>query len=309
VNLIPAVTLSGDTNICQGDTTTLIATGGGTYSWSTGQMFDSIVVNPSKTTNYVVEVTNNGCSKDTTIKVNVTPKPTPTITGGGVICGGGTSLEVSGGNTYLWSTGATSSFISVEPTVTTKYVVTVSNGNNCSVKDSATVSVGPPLNISACCDDTLTAGETKNMYVTPDSVGYTYLWSTGATTTSIDESPAVTTTYKVTVTNSAGCKVENTVTFTVYEKTCGNVFVPNVFSPNAAANTILYVRGTCVASVYFSVYDRWGNLVFHSNSLSDGWDGNVNSVAMDAGVYGYYLKATLDDGTVINKKGNIALIR
>jgi gliding motility-associated-like protein len=61
----------------------------------------------------------------------------------------------------------------------------------------------------------------------------------------------------------------------------------------------------------FIIFDRWGNKVFESENPNDGWNGNHNNngAPMNMGTYVWYLKATLHDGTSIEKKGNVTLVR
>lgn len=72
---LPTITLTGDTVICAGDSTTLTATGGGTYLWTPGNFTDSIItVSPASTISYTVVVTSaGGCIDSSTIKVIVNP--------------------------------------------------------------------------------------------------------------------------------------------------------------------------------------------------------------------------------------------
>jgi len=91
---------------------------------------------------------------------------------------------------------------------------------------------------------------------------------------------------------------------------CNSLFVPDAFSPNNdGQNDILYVRGDCINTMDFLIFDRWGNKVFESENQSIGWDGSYKGQAMNTGTYVWYLKVTLNDGTVVNKKGSVALVR
>ncbi len=91
---------------------------------------------------------------------------------------------------------------------------------------------------------------------------------------------------------------------------CGTVFIPTAFSPNNdGENDRLYVRGKCITQMDFVVFDRWGNKVFESESLNTGWDGTYKGQPMNTGTYVWYLKATLADGTALDKKGNVELVR
>jgi gliding motility-associated-like protein len=59
----------------------------------------------------------------------------------------------------------------------------------------------------------------------------------------------------------------------------------------------------------FMVFDRWGNKVFESQTQSKGWDGTNNGKPLTMGAYVWELTATLQDGTTIDKKGNVTLVR
>ena len=91
---------------------------------------------------------------------------------------------------------------------------------------------------------------------------------------------------------------------------CGEVFVPNAFSPNDDnLNDELYVRGKCIKTMTFIIYDRWGEIVFQSEDKDFGWDGKSKGNKLGAAVFTYYLKATLLDNSMVEKHGEINLIR
>ncbi|MFN6039563.1 MAG: gliding motility-associated C-terminal domain-containing protein, partial [Bacteroidota bacterium] len=91
---------------------------------------------------------------------------------------------------------------------------------------------------------------------------------------------------------------------------CGDIFVPSAFSPNGDYNNdILKVRGNCLVSMTFIVYDRWGEKVFESNNPSIGWDGNFRDKTMDTGVFFYFLTAVTADGKSHELKGDVTLVR
>ncbi|WP_454488629.1 Ig-like domain-containing protein [Chitinophaga lutea] len=88
------------------------------------------------------------------------------------------------------------------------------------------------------------------------------------------------------------------------------IFVPNAFTPNNdGVNDVLYVYGTTIASMEMRVYNQWGQLVFESKDKARGWDGTMSGTRQPVGVYNYALKATLQDGTTVTKRGTITLIR
>ncbi|MBK7699430.1 MAG: hypothetical protein IPJ39_12210 [Saprospiraceae bacterium] len=187
VNPLPAVSIFGIDEICNGGNTTLFASGGVSYVWSNGATSTSITVSPTATTTYNVTVTDgNGCQASTSVTVTVHPLPTASISGDTEICTGTTTrLTASGGTSYTWSTGATTYWIDVNPTATTTYNVTVTDGNGCQASASVTVAVNPFPTASISGDKEICTGTTTRLTA---SGGTGYLWSTGATTYWIDES-------------------------------------------------------------------------------------------------------------------------
>ncbi len=86
--------------------------------------------------------------------------------------------------------------------------------------------------------------------------------------------------------------------------------VPNAFTPGRfGANSIIRVQGFGIIAMTWKIYNRWGQLVFQSNTPSQGWDGTFNGIAQPMDVYAYTLDATFDDGTKTTRKGDITLIR
>jgi gliding motility-associated-like protein len=86
--------------------------------------------------------------------------------------------------------------------------------------------------------------------------------------------------------------------------------VPTAFTPNGDnENDILYVREFKSSDIYFTIYNRWGQEVFHSESLTEGWDGKYKGADLNTGVFVYFLRATCADRTKIERTGNVTLIR
>ena len=88
------------------------------------------------------------------------------------------------------------------------------------------------------------------------------------------------------------------------------IFIPDIFSPNDdGRNDTLYVRGKFVSRLEFRVYNRWGEVVFETTSVSQGWDGNVRGVPAQSGSYYYTITATVGSATRVEEVGEIVLIR
>jgi hypothetical protein len=200
-----------------GETTSLTASGGGTYLWSTGATSASISVSPTITTTYIVTVTaSGGCVSTARATVTVNTPPVASISGASTSClGSSLTLTASGGVQYLWSTGATTASITVSPITNTTYQLTVTNVSGCTAASSKTITVLTPPTASISGTNTICAGQST---ILTAAGGSSYLWSTGATTAAITVSPATTTTYAVTVTGSNACTSTASRTVTVNPK-------------------------------------------------------------------------------------------
>ena len=88
------------------------------------------------------------------------------------------------------------------------------------------------------------------------------------------------------------------------------VDVPSAFTPNGdGKNDKVFVRGFGIAQMNFRIYNRLGQVVFESGSPSYGWDGKFKGALQPMDVYAYTLIVQFGDGTIVNKKGDITLIR
>ena len=86
--------------------------------------------------------------------------------------------------------------------------------------------------------------------------------------------------------------------------------LPTAFSPNGdGSNDVLYVRGGAIETMNLKIFNRWGQLVFESNRLENGWDGTFNGKPQEMDAYAFVLNVTFIDGTTFLKKGNVTLLR
>ena len=201
VSADPTPSISGATSFCSGSSTTLNAGAGySTYLWSTGATTQSINVNTTGT--FTVTVTNSsGCTGSTTATTTANANPTPSISGNTTFCqGSSTTLNAGAGySAYLWSTGATTQSINVNTTGT--FTVTVTNSSGCTGSTTATTTVNANPTPSISGNTTFCQGSSTTLSA---GSGYSaYLWSNGATTSSINITTAGT--FSVTVTNASGC--------------------------------------------------------------------------------------------------------
>ena len=237
------------------------------------------------------------------------------------VCTGVVNLSVAGGTVpyrCLWSNGAEGP--ALEGLCVGTYEVTVTDRNGCvaALSLELTDSTVFPTDISAWCDeDTIYAGQAVHLHSTELGNPFQYSWvpSVGLgspTASSTVAYPAATTQYVIIVTDEFGCARTDTVSVHVRDVICEEpyVFVPNAFTPNGdGKNDILYVRGEVIRELSFKVYDRWGEKVFETTDMTEGWDGTYRGQACEPGVYDYHLQVTCLGSKRYFKKGNVTLLR
>jgi hypothetical protein len=212
---IPTLTISPSQTICASQTSTLNVSGADTYTWSTGANTSSIVVSPTVTTTYNVEGTTVCGSSLAQVTVYVAPIPTISVNNATICTGQSATLSATGGSSYVWSNGTTTSSIVVSPTITTQYTVTGITSAGCTNSAIATVSVIPKPFILLQPNSnsiTLCPATSYTLKAFPQN-GLNYVWSNGATTNSIVIAPTINTTYTVTGTSTlTGCSNYSVIT-------------------------------------------------------------------------------------------------
>jgi gliding motility-associated-like protein len=215
------ISASSATTFCAGGSVTLTASPGASYSWSTGDLTQSITVSASGS--YYVNVTNaSGCSATSaSTQVIVNPLPVVTaITGSTEVCIGATTQLADATTGGVWSSSnnnvATVDAAGLVTSVTagsTVITYTLTNANGCTSSVSVSVNVNalPSASIAANGATTFCAGGSVTLVAT---AGTNYLWNNGQITQSITVDIAGT--YFTTVTNAAGCSANsNAITVTV----------------------------------------------------------------------------------------------
>jgi valyl-tRNA synthetase len=120
--------------------------------------------------------------------------------------------------------------------------------------------------------------------------------------------PLQTTVYTVTFVDSNGCTTSDNVTVNVNQEY--NIGVPSAFTPASGYNNILFVKGkNAIKSMNFTIYNRYGQKVFETTDVNQGWDGTHNGKELNPGVFVYYVKVKFIDDTSGELKGNVTLIK
>jgi gliding motility-associated-like protein len=115
---------------------------------------------------------------------------------------------------------------------------------------------------------------------------------------------------RLVVKNNLNCLDTSTKTIKVL-RSC-YIAVPNAFTPNGdGVNDYLYPLNAFKAGdLDFKVYNRTGQLVFHTTDWTERWDGTIKGQPQDSGVYVWMLSfINTDTGQKVFQKGSSMLIR
>lgn len=211
-------------------------------------------------------------------------------------------------------TNSTTANTEARPDTTTVINATVSNEFGCSathfllinVKDSYTLTRSPSG------DTSIYIGESLQLLADANDESVTYSWTpqNNISCTNCPNpvvNPLENTTYILTTTD--GCAII-TAEFFIEVIVDYYLELPNAFSPNDdGENDIFKYEADNIAEVEFKIFNRWGNLVFSSNNINEGWDGRQNGKLQNIDTYTYFVKAKTLHGFEIEKKGTFLLIK
>ena len=112
--------------------------------------------------------------------------------------------------------------------------------------------------------------------------------------------------FKLTVTDTNGCTTSNELVVKVLHK----LYMPSSFTPNNdGTNDVFRIPpGASIDLREFSVFDRWGNVIFKTTDMVKGWDGTYHGENLDMGAYVYFIKGIIRDKEVVIK-GTVILQR
>jgi gliding motility-associated-like protein len=277
ITVNPIVSSTSSISICQGDSFLV----GGVYYSATGSYSETLT-------------SSFGC--DSIATINLTLNPVVSSSVNLAVCSGD-SMLIQGN--YYADAGS--------------YSFNFTSSLGCDSIVTYNLSVNPLPTISILGGGLINLGESVNLTVIPISASFSYFWSPSSGLSCVScaqpiASPSESTWYFVSVTDANGCQATDSVFVEVDPSS--SLYIPNIFSPNDDGNNDIYlVRGKGVSQFLLQIYNRWGQLVFESNDIENGWDGTKDGNPFNQGVFVYKITATMSSGKKINETGNITLLR
>jgi len=308
-NGITAVSTTATQTSCNGGTNgtaTATPTGGTapyTYLWNNGQVTQTATGFSAGTFSVTVKDA-NGCSFPATVTVTQPAAMTSSSTTSADTCGknhGSATVIISAGATpytYMWLTNPVQPVATAGGLAPGTYTCIVTDANGCTVIGTALVGNIPGPTANFIPDpQTVDILDANITFLDQSSNATTWLWDFGdGPPPSTQQNPLHTYqnegTYLVTliVTNGQGCV--DTISEIVVVEGYSTFYVPNSFTPNDDGRNDFFAPGfSRIDNNNFSmlIFDRWGNELFKTTTLGDGWDGKVkrsgNVVQEDTYVY------------------------
>jgi gliding motility-associated-like protein len=318
---IPVINISGDSTVCQGFTTALMASPNfSNYQWSNGPQAQNNTVGPG--TYWVTATDTNGCEATDTITIVQAPNPVISIFGDTNICTGQQAiLEANAGFTaYEWSNGLNTANVLLGAGI---YSLTVTDSSGCQATENISiVSSAPTAAISISGNQIFNSEPIQLLSNTVAGLNpiSSWYWDFGDGSSSNLENPIYTYTqtglYTVTllVTDALGCTDTSMYNIAFYaDFIC---YVPNTFTPDGNdLNQIflpIFSRDIDPNNYQMTIYNRWGEVVFETLDPNIGWNGSfgANGNACQTGLYTYVISfknPSENESKTIN--GHVNLIR
>lgn len=328
INVIQTPTLDIGPDIkylCSGTNTTIIANGAQSYSWLPNYGLSSTVgslVNASPGISTVYTLTGNNslgtinCSSSITFTILVIAEIQANTSPSIEICQGEEALiSVTGGNIHTWwpiegLSDPNGSTILASPNVTTVYSVQASSNGMCPTTKTVLVKVNPLPVIDAGLDTTINMNESIFIAAVSDGV---VKWISGlginCSTCNITQVfPDKSNCYVAEAISSFGCRSTDEVCIEITKQ--HEIYIPNCFTPNDdGVNDVFKVYANGITEIEISIYDRWGHLIYNTDEIEKGWNGNVGGEKCADGVYLYKIWYKTISGVSTYKTGHITSIK
>ncbi|PSK94135.1 choice-of-anchor L domain-containing protein [Taibaiella chishuiensis] len=323
----PIVNIGPDRTICTYDTINLYAAvtpayNNYSYLWQPGTAVSDSTINmpifsqdESVMPLWVIVKTPNGCTGGDTMRITVHPGDfmlvSPLDTG---VCPPAlVQLKATGAQRYLWSPSyglddVTSATPIATPLSSTDYTVIGTSNFNCYDTQVVSFKVYPAAAINLPDSVQIWPGERYQIDPGGNCLYFEWFPSSGLSAINISNplaSPEVRTRYFVTARTEYGCELKDSVDVLVNTESL--LDLPNAFVPTDGDLKI--VKRGLANLKYFRIFNRWGNMVFETSNIDQGWDGRYKGQEQPLGVYIYSVDAETSTGKKFRKDGNVTLLR
>lgn len=330
-----------DSSLCTGQGTQLAAAANGgtpgyTYTWNPGALNGNLQnISPAATTTYTAYVTDtNGCSDSTAITISVDPVPVPlftadTVSGCAPLCVNFSDASTGPVSYWNWDFGDGNVSSAQDPShcyanpgnyTVTLNTATAAGCTGTIVMNNFISVFAIPSAAFVCSPQPATMINPEITFTDGSSGAVTWNWSFGDLQNSYSslQNPVFqypdATCYSVvlTVTSANGCSD------TAMQEVCIDpeitLYVPNTFTPNGdGSNEYFLPLGTGIEwnTFHMLIYDRWGNLIYETYSISEPWDGRVqgHSEIVQEDVYVWKISVTDIKGGKHNLIGHVNVIK
>jgi gliding motility-associated-like protein len=336
------VNIGTDTTICEGESvkfTPTVLPSALSYEWraigvpnNTIDVKNSkdVTVNPVDNAQYILKATNGGCFTEDTVNVFVRWKPIMDAGANKAICLND-SILIKGNLTHFnsnkidfaWTptdslTSPTSLQTMVHPTQSTWYTITATTtkadyGCDFTAISKVKVVVQPVIKAFAGNDTIAVKGVPHQLHGT-GGVNYTWTSASGISIVNPFNQNAFATlnndaNFYLKVTDAIGCTGYDSIFVKVYEGP--TYYVPTAFTPNGdGLNDIFRAIPVGISNtVYFRVFNRYGNLIFETTQWLKGWDGTFSGKPQPMGTYVWMVSGTDRNYKKVEMKGTVNLIR
>jgi gliding motility-associated-like protein len=326
INPIPTITKSNDTTICNKASVKLLISGGSSYLWAPASSLDdptsaTPLASPLSTTLYRVSIIDaNSCVYNDSIKISVREAAVFSVSPDSFVCSKTPrQLTASGCTTYSWSPASFLDNPNISNPVSTPdtsiiYSVTIKENvcNESTTLFTKLTALPLPVVVASKSND-ITCSFPSSHLTAKGAQDYNWTPANSLDNPAISNpiaTPTVSTTYLVTGKDLNGCA--GTDTIEIKASPYANVIyeLPNSFTPNGDGKNDCFgiAYWGMVQELDFSIYNRFGEKVFHTNDISVCWDGKYKGQLQDANAFIYIVKAKSACG-IIERKGTVMLLK
>jgi gliding motility-associated-like protein len=317
---LPTPLIPDTVKFCIEDTIMVIVGGAETYLWSPNSFIntiigDSVLISTNTDQYYFCDFTNSCGTKTDSVYIKIdTPKITTSRDT--TICPGtAANLWADGGELYSWKPlgtiiNPTSETTKVYPTKNTLYYVIGTDHFGCTDTAFVQVNLFPSILLQVCSDVYAFNGDIIKLTAN-SNVNGNYVWSPNNYLSCencqiTNANPNQNATYTVSFTDQNGCSKTDDVSI-YYDEL---LYVPNTFTPDDNSfNNVFKAIGGNITEFEMLIFDRWGGLIFTSNSLDNAWDGTNKNLECPIGTYTW--KITYSDNNNYKKElvGHINIVK